>query len=71
MKCVMKMSDETFNNKKKFNVRVVLFMVLCNVLARMNFPISATLNDWEFIYPLNQFSDTNIENDFIQKLKNQ
>ena len=67
----MKMSDETFNNKKKFNVYVVLFIVLCNVLDRMNFPISVTLNNWEFIYPLNQFRDTNIENDFIQKLKNQ
>ena len=65
------MSDETFNNKKKFNVYVVLFIVLCNVLDRMNFPISVTLNNWEFIYPLNQFRDTNIENDFIQKLKNQ
>ena len=31
-------------------------------------PINATLNDFEFISQLNQFSDTNYANDVIQKI---
>ena len=33
-------------------------------------PISATLNDLEFISQLNQFSDTNIANAVILKITN-
>ena len=33
-------------------------------------PISATLNDFELISQLNQFSDTNIANAVILKIKN-
>ena len=62
------MSDETFNHIKKCNEFVVLLYVPywleCTSL------ISATLSDLEFISQLNQFSDTNIANAFIQKFEN-
>ena len=62
------MSDETFNHIKKFNEIVVLLYV--PHWLECTYPISATLNDLEFISQLNQFSDTNIVNAVIQKFEN-
>ena len=47
---------------------VVLLYVPCRLEYR--YPISATLNDFEFISQLNQISDTNYTNAVIQKIKN-
>ena len=62
------MTDETFNNIKKFIEFVVLLYVPCWLECRS--PISTTLNDFELLFQLNQFNDTNIANAVIQKIEN-
>ena len=57
--------DDTFNNIKKcIEFVVLLYWLECTS------PISATLNDFELISQLNQFSDTNIADAVIQKIEN-
>ena len=64
----MMMIDETFNIINKFIKFVVLLYV--PFLLECTSPISSTLNHFELISQLNQFSDTNITDAVIQKIVN-